>query len=133
MPRDEFMQLIVSTIAGKRVSLQWDWADEPSLGTGMARVLALTCLCARASLGLTGIIRCGALSRQEIPVTISAVGPEAALPAEASAWMSGGGGATLPEPKYVEFALIRGASGDAGVAIETVSEPGAVHFRIDRG
>lgn len=130
--RGEFAELMSSMLAGPRVSLEWRWDDGAELPPGMARVLALTFLCARASLGLQGIIRCETSPRQDAPVTVSAIGPNAALPEGAPGWMGDGNGAPPPEPRHVEFALIRGACEEAGLTIETATEPGTVRFRIDR-
>lgn len=132
MCRDEFMRLMASALAGPRVSLEWSWEDGPDLASDMARALALTFLCARASLGLQGAIRCAALPRQDAPITVSAIGPDAALPAGASDWIDAGDGAAPPGPRHVEFALIHGACAEAGLRIETTTDAGAVHFRIDK-
>ncbi|MEM1383779.1 MAG: histidine phosphotransferase family protein [Pseudomonadota bacterium] len=127
VPRAGLRKKIETAMAGRRVTLSWSGLDGPGLRPGAARLLAVMALCGRSALGMGGHLRILLAPKASLPLGLTAEGDGADLSPEQMAWIKEGTLANpLPEPRNVEFVLLKGVAAASGAAISVASEPGKV-------
>lgn len=127
--RGSLRDRIDPAVASPRVEVSWSGLEGPGLPQDAARLVAVMALCARGTLGMSGHVRILLAPSAGLPAGALAEGPAATLNPDQARWIAEGAQAMpLPEPRQVEFALLKGVAAAAGASISTGTDTGKVTF-----
>lgn len=129
--RSQFRDRVQPVLQAPRLRIDWQALDGPALEPASARLIGLMGLCARASVGVSGVIGIGLDPNGDLPVSVLISGDHAALGPQHRLWL-GGARTPLPDPRQIEFMLLPAAAAGLGLQLEIDSAPGRVTLTARR-